>query len=99
MVTVPRRIAAITLAERVAGKTRLFHNNLICICNCKMSETLPFVLRTMIFVRVDEMGEQTGQSVGYQVRFNSNCSSEKTILTYCTTGVLLRILSMVSFTT
>lgn len=53
--TQPRRIAAVTVAERVAF----------------------------------ERSEGIGETVGYQIRLNSRCSSE-TRLMYCTTGVLLR---------
>ena len=38
-----------------------------------------------------ERGERIGQTVGYQVRLESKMSS-KTLLNYCTTGVLLRLL-------
>ncbi|GFO20151.1 yth domain containing 2 [Plakobranchus ocellatus] len=55
--TQPRRIAAISIAERVA----------------------------------QERGERIGQSIGYQIRLESKISA-KTVLTFCTTGVLLRTL-------
>ncbi|RUS82035.1 hypothetical protein EGW08_010191 [Elysia chlorotica] len=55
--TQPRRIAAISIAERVAL----------------------------------ERGEKIGQAVGYQIRLESKISP-KTVLTFCTTGVLLRTL-------
>ncbi|GFR98538.1 ATP-dependent RNA helicase DHX36 [Elysia marginata] len=55
--TQPRRIAAISIAERVA----------------------------------QERGERIGQYVGYQIRLESKISP-KTVLTFCTTGVLLRTL-------
>ncbi|KAK3765938.1 hypothetical protein RRG08_002182 [Elysia crispata] len=55
--TQPRRIAAISIAERVAL----------------------------------ERGERIGQCVGYQIRLESKISP-KTVLTFCTTGVLLRTL-------
>uniref|UniRef100_A0A8R1DZZ7 Probable ATP-dependent RNA helicase spindle-E n=1 Tax=Caenorhabditis japonica TaxID=281687 RepID=A0A8R1DZZ7_CAEJA len=58
MVTQPRRIAAISIAERVAK----------------------------------ERGEPIGTTVGYHVRLESKLS-ERTVLTYCTTGVLLRTLT------
>lgn len=58
MVTQPRRIAAISIAERVAR----------------------------------ERGEPIGRTVGYQVRLDSR-RSDDTVLTYCTTGVLLRMLT------
>ena len=53
--TQPRRIAAISVAQRVA----------------------------------EERGERLGESVGYQVRLESE-RSEDTRLLFCTTGVLLR---------
>jgi len=57
VVTQPRRIAAITLADRVA----------------------------------EEMGTETGQKVGYSVRFDDRCSSSSiTQIKYCTDGMLLR---------
>ncbi|OCU02238.1 3'-5' RNA helicase YTHDC2 [Xenopus laevis] len=55
--TQPRRLAAISVAERVAA----------------------------------ERGEKIGQSVGYQIRLESRVSP-KTLLTFCTSGVLLRTL-------
>lgn len=38
-----------------------------------------------------ERNEQIGQSIGYQIRLESRVSV-KTVLTYCTNGVLLRTL-------
>lgn len=58
MVTQPRRIAAISISERVSK----------------------------------ERGEGLGDTVGYQIRLESR-TSHKTLLTYCTTGVLLRMLT------
>ncbi|XP_067667138.1 3'-5' RNA helicase YTHDC2-like isoform X1 [Haliotis asinina] len=55
--TQPRRIAALSIAERVA----------------------------------QERGERIGQTVGYQIRLESKVSP-KTLLTFCTNGVLLRTL-------
>ncbi|KAJ8304720.1 hypothetical protein KUTeg_018303 [Tegillarca granosa] len=55
--TQPRRIAALSVAERVAA----------------------------------ERAERIGQTVGYQIRLESKVSP-KTLLTFCTTGVLLRTL-------
>ncbi|XP_061655818.1 3'-5' RNA helicase YTHDC2 isoform X1 [Phyllopteryx taeniolatus] len=55
--TQPRRLAAITVAERVAA----------------------------------ERGEAIGKTVGYHIRLESRVSP-KTLLTFCTTGVLLRTL-------
>ncbi|XP_077594067.1 3'-5' RNA helicase YTHDC2 [Stigmatopora nigra] len=55
--TQPRRLAAITVSERVAA----------------------------------ERGEAIGQTVGYHIRLESRVSP-KTLLTFCTTGVLLRTL-------
>ncbi|XP_077399108.1 3'-5' RNA helicase YTHDC2 isoform X2 [Vanacampus margaritifer] len=55
--TQPRRLAAITVAERVAA----------------------------------ERGETIGKTVGYHIRLESRVSP-KTLLTFCTTGVLLRTL-------
>ncbi|CAH1795870.1 unnamed protein product [Owenia fusiformis] len=55
--TQPRRISALSVAERVAA----------------------------------ERGEKIGQTVGYQIRLESRVSP-KTLLTFCTNGVLLRTL-------
>lgn len=55
--TQPRRISAISIAERVSA----------------------------------ERGERVGNTVGYQVRLDSKLS-QKTLLQFCTTGVLLRLL-------
>ncbi|BFY97660.1 hypothetical protein BsWGS_00700 [Bradybaena similaris] len=55
--TQPRRIAAVSIAERVAA----------------------------------ERAERLGHIVGYQIRLESKIS-QKTVLTFCTTGVLLRTL-------
>ncbi|XP_078688329.1 3'-5' RNA helicase YTHDC2-like isoform X2 [Branchiostoma floridae x Branchiostoma belcheri] len=55
--TQPRRISALTVAERVAS----------------------------------ERGEKIGQTVGYQIRLESRVSP-RTLLTFCTNGVLLRTL-------
>uniref|UniRef100_A0A8C5N2A5 3'-5' RNA helicase YTHDC2 n=1 Tax=Leptobrachium leishanense TaxID=445787 RepID=A0A8C5N2A5_9ANUR len=55
--TQPRRLAAISIAERVAA----------------------------------ERGEKIGLSIGYQIRLESRVSP-KTLLTFCTNGVLLRTL-------
>ncbi|XP_078314413.1 3'-5' RNA helicase YTHDC2-like [Crassostrea virginica] len=55
--TQPRRIAALSIAERVSA----------------------------------ERGEKIGQTVGYQIRLESKVSP-KTLLTFCTNGVLLRTL-------
>lgn len=55
--TQPRRISAVTVAERVSA----------------------------------ERDEKVGQSVGYQIQLESRVSP-KTVLTYCTDGVLLRTL-------
>lgn len=57
--TVPRRIAAITISDRVAS----------------------------------ERGERVGQTVGYQIRLESCISPCDTLLTYCTSGILLRSLT------
>ncbi|CAL8101441.1 unnamed protein product [Orchesella dallaii] len=57
--TVPRRIAAVSVSERVAV----------------------------------ERGERLGQTVGYQIRLESCYSPCETLLTYCTSGILLRSLS------
>ncbi|KAJ3195536.1 ATPdependent RNA helicase [Irineochytrium annulatum] len=57
LVTQPRRIAAIGLADRVAA----------------------------------ERAERVGESVGYQIRLESKVS-DATRLTFCTTGILLRML-------
>lgn len=57
--TVPRRIAAISVSERVSV----------------------------------ERGERLGQTVGYQIRLESCTSPTETLLTYCTSGILLRSLS------
>ncbi|CAO1621139.1 unnamed protein product [Parajaminaea phylloscopi] len=54
--TQPRRIAAISLAQRVAS----------------------------------ERGESVGESVGYQVRFESSPPEPNGSITYCTTGVFMR---------
>ncbi|XP_071794185.1 3'-5' RNA helicase YTHDC2-like isoform X2 [Asterias amurensis] len=55
--TQPRRLSALSIAERVAA----------------------------------ERGESIGQAVGYQIRLESRVSP-KTVLTFCTNGVLLRTL-------
>ncbi|CAH2058027.1 unnamed protein product, partial [Iphiclides podalirius] len=61
MVSEPRRVAAIGLAERVA----------------------------------DELGEETGESIGYQVRLHSKLPRPTSgIVLYCTSGVLLRRLQL-----
>lgn len=57
--TVPRRIAAVTVSDRVAV----------------------------------ERGEPLGQVIGYQIRLESRTSPTHTLLTFCTSGVLLRSLS------
>ncbi|KAJ3022647.1 UNVERIFIED_CONTAM: hypothetical protein HDU68_009010 [Siphonaria sp. JEL0065] len=57
MCTQPRRISALSLAERVAA----------------------------------ERAEQVGQSIGYSIR-GENARSKDTKLTFCTTGILLRML-------
>ncbi len=55
----PRRIAAITISDRVAT----------------------------------ERGERVGHTVGYQIRLESCISPTDTLLTYCTSGILLRSLT------
>jgi len=57
IVAEPRRIAAVTMANRISF----------------------------------ERGEQTGQTVGFQIRLESKLSP-KTLLTFCTNGVLVRTL-------
>lgn len=57
--TVPRRIAAVTVSDRVAA----------------------------------ERGERLGHAVGYQIRLESCVSPTETLLTYCTSGILLRSLT------
>lgn len=57
--TVPRRIAAVTISDRVAT----------------------------------ERGERVGKTVGFQIRLESKISPCETILTYCTSGILLRSLT------
>jgi len=57
--TVPRRIAAISICDRVAT----------------------------------ERNDRVGKLVGYQIRLESCISSKETLLTYCTSGVLLRSLA------
>eukprot|EP00698_Gefionella_okellyi_P016365 TRINITY_DN467_c0_g1_i2.p1 TRINITY_DN467_c0_g1~~TRINITY_DN467_c0_g1_i2.p1 ORF type:complete len:1382 (+),score=373.23 TRINITY_DN467_c0_g1_i2:80-4147(+) len=59
MVTQPRRVAALSLAARVA----------------------------------DERAEAIGGSVGYQIRGEQRSTAGKTRLLFCTTGILLRMLS------
>ncbi|KAK0425677.1 hypothetical protein QR680_009318 [Steinernema hermaphroditum] len=59
VVTQPRRLPAIAVAERVAK----------------------------------ERGERLGSTVGYHIRLEQRVSKE-TVLTYCTSGVLLRMLTM-----
>jgi len=57
--TVPRRIAAVSISDRVAT----------------------------------ERGEKVGDSIGYQIRLECCFSPVSTVLTYCTSGILLRSLT------
>lgn len=60
MCTQPRRLSAVTVADRVA----------------------------------QEMGESTGQNVGYKIRLESKGGPQSSLM-FCTNGVLLRMMTQV----
>jgi hypothetical protein len=90
--TQPRRISAVSVAERVAdergAEKRPFWRHF-----CTKSRNLPRQARDRQRKFWEKStfsaGEKIGQSVGYQIRLESK-KSASTRLLFCTTGILLR---------
>ena len=74
--TEPRRLAAVAVAERTAYE----RDEKVCLICLLCLEQFVFIVPL-----------QVGQTVGFQIRLESRVSP-KTLLTFCTNGVLLRTL-------
>ncbi|XP_061571968.1 3'-5' RNA helicase YTHDC2 isoform X2 [Cololabis saira] len=88
----------LVMGETGSGKTTQIPQFLLDDCNrrghaCRIFCTQPRRLAAIaVAERVAmERGESVGQTVGYHIRLESRISP-KTLLTFCTTGVLLRTL-------
>ncbi|XP_066567383.1 3'-5' RNA helicase YTHDC2 [Amia ocellicauda] len=86
------------VGETGSGKTTQIPQFLLDDCNknaipCRIFCTQPRRLATIAVAErvAAERGEKVGQTVGYQIRLESRVSP-KTLLTFCTSGVLLRTL-------
>ncbi|TRY87943.1 hypothetical protein DNTS_005233 [Danionella cerebrum] len=88
----------LVLGETGSGKTTQIPQFLLDSCSgssipCRIFCTQPRRLATVAVAErvAAERGEKIGQTVGYQIRLESRVSP-KTLLTFCTSGVLLRTL-------
>lgn len=88
----------LVLGETGSGKTTQIPQFLLDDCSataspCRIFCTQPRRLATIAVAErvAAERGENIGQTVGYQIRLESRVSP-KTLLTFCTSGVLLRTL-------
>ncbi|XP_062409624.1 3'-5' RNA helicase YTHDC2 [Sardina pilchardus] len=88
----------LVLGETGSGKTTQIPQFLLDDCNrngipCRIFCTQPRRLAAIAVAErvAAERGESIGQTIGYQIRLESRVSP-KTLLTFCTSGVLLRTL-------
>ncbi|XP_038072672.1 3'-5' RNA helicase YTHDC2-like isoform X2 [Patiria miniata] len=98
MKTINRHRVSMISGETGSGKTTQIPQFILDECfqkkqSCRILCTQPRRLSALsIAERVaSERGESIGQTVGYQIRLESRVSP-KTLLTFCTNGVLLRTL-------
>ncbi|XP_056313163.1 3'-5' RNA helicase YTHDC2 [Danio aesculapii] len=96
--TIRDQQVVLVLGETGSGKTTQIPQFLLDDCSataspCRIFCTQPRRLATIaVAERVAvERGENIGQTIGYQIRLESRVSP-KTLLTFCTSGVLLRTL-------
>uniref|UniRef100_A0A671M4S5 RNA helicase n=1 Tax=Sinocyclocheilus anshuiensis TaxID=1608454 RepID=A0A671M4S5_9TELE len=96
--TIRENQVVLVLGETGSGKTTQIPQFLLDDCcrsgiPCRIFCTQPRRLATIaVAERVAvERGEKIGQTIGYQIRLESRVSP-KTLLTFCTSGVLLRTL-------
>ncbi|XP_067295893.1 3'-5' RNA helicase YTHDC2 [Pseudorasbora parva] len=96
--TIRENQVVLVLGETGSGKTTQIPQFLLDDCSrngnpCRIFCTQPRRLATIAVAErvAAERGEKIGQAVGYQIRLESRVSP-KTLLTFCTSGVLLRTL-------
>ncbi|XP_053341689.1 3'-5' RNA helicase YTHDC2 isoform X1 [Clarias gariepinus] len=96
--TISENQVVLVVGETGSGKTTQIPQFLLDDCNrrgipCRIFCTQPRRLATIAVAErvVAERGERLGQTVGYHIRLESKVSP-KTLLTFCTSGVLLRTL-------
>nr|XP_055054283.1 3'-5' RNA helicase YTHDC2 isoform X2 [Misgurnus anguillicaudatus] len=96
--TIKENQVVLVLGETGSGKTTQIPQFLLDDCSrneipCRIFCTQPRRLATIAVAErvAAERGEKIGQTVGYQIRLESRVSP-KTLLTFCTSGVLLRTL-------
>ncbi|KTF88379.1 hypothetical protein cypCar_00021348 [Cyprinus carpio] len=96
--TIRENQVVLVLGETGSGKTTQIPQFLLDDCcrsgiPCRIFCTQPRRLATIAVAErvAAERGEKIGQTVGYQIRLESRVSP-KTLLTFCTSGVLLRTL-------
>lgn len=96
--TIRENQVVLVLGETGSGKTTQIPQFLLDDCSgngipCRIFCTQPRRLATIAVAErvAAERGEKIGQTVGYQIRLESRVSP-KTLLTFCTSGVLLRTL-------
>ena len=83
--TQPRRMAAITLAQRVAAERAEF----LCHRRHRTGSGKPKRIHTTVDTIKKSGDSKVGGEIGYAVRFDDSCD-ERTIIRYATDGVLLR---------
>ncbi|KAF5909510.1 putative ATP-dependent RNA helicase YTHDC2 isoform X1, partial [Clarias magur] len=96
--TINENQVVLIVGETGSGKTTQIPQFLLDDCSqrgipCRIFCTQPRRLATIAVAErvVAERGERLGQTVGYHIRLESKVSP-KTLLTFCTSGVLLRTL-------
>ncbi|XP_051523162.1 3'-5' RNA helicase YTHDC2 isoform X2 [Myxocyprinus asiaticus] len=96
--TIKENQVVLVLGETGSGKTTQIPQFLLDDCSqngipCRIFCTQPRRLATIAVAErvAAERGEKIGQTIGYQIRLESRVSP-KTLLTFCTSGVLLRTL-------
>uniref|UniRef100_A0A673L052 RNA helicase n=1 Tax=Sinocyclocheilus rhinocerous TaxID=307959 RepID=A0A673L052_9TELE len=96
--TIRENQVVLVLGETGSGKTTQIPQFLLDDCcrsgiPCRIFCTQPRRLATIAVAErvAAERGEKIGQTIGYQIRLESRVSP-KTLLTFCTSGVLLRTL-------
>ncbi|XP_073697034.1 3'-5' RNA helicase YTHDC2-like isoform X1 [Garra rufa] len=94
--TIRENQVVLVLGETGSGKTTQIPQFLLDDCcrnaiPCRIFCTQPRRLATIAVAErvASERGEKIGQTIGYQIRLESRVSP-KTLLTFCTSGVLLR---------
>ncbi|XP_048042630.1 3'-5' RNA helicase YTHDC2 [Megalobrama amblycephala] len=96
--TIRENQVVLVLGETGSGKTTQIPQFLLDDCSrngipCRIFCTQPRRLATIAVAErvASERGEKIGQTIGYQIRLESRVSP-RTLLTFCTSGVLLRTL-------